>query len=58
MKLPNIGHSAPYLNIYVLTKHDVEANFTPFIIHNSRSERYNKEARRKTAGFLKTESGI
>ena len=31
MKLPNIGHGAPYLNIYVLTKHDVEANFTPFI---------------------------
>ena len=31
MKLPNIGHGAPYLNIYVLTKHDVEANYTPFI---------------------------
>lgn len=31
MKLPNIGHGTPYLNIYVLTKHEVEANYTPFI---------------------------
>lgn len=30
MKLPNIGHGAPYVNIYVHTQHDVEANFVPF----------------------------
>lgn len=31
IKLPNIGHGAPYLNIYVLTKHEEGANFTTFI---------------------------
>lgn len=30
MKLPNIGHGSPYVNIYVHTRHDVEANFVPF----------------------------
>lgn len=31
IKMPNVGHGAPYVNIYVYTQHDVEANFTPFI---------------------------
>lgn len=31
MKMPNVGHGVPYVNIYVLSTHDVEANFTPFI---------------------------
>lgn len=37
MKMPNIGHHTPYVNIYILTKHDVEVNYTPFI-YLSRSE--------------------
>lgn len=31
MKFPNIGHGVPYVNIYVLTQHEIEANNTPFI---------------------------
>ena len=31
MKMPNVCHGVPYMNIYVHTLHDVEANFTPFI---------------------------
>ncbi len=30
MKLPQIGHGVPYMNIYVHSRHDVEANVTPF----------------------------
>lgn len=31
MTMPKIGHRAPCLNIYILTKHEVEANQTPFV---------------------------
>lgn len=31
MKIPSIGHGAPYMNIYIHTLHDVESNYGPFI---------------------------
>lgn len=31
MRLPWVGHGAPYLNLYVHTLHDVEASCVPFI---------------------------
>lgn len=31
MKLPRTGHGAPYLNIYVHTLHEVDANVVPFL---------------------------
>lgn len=30
MKIPSIGHGAPYMNIYVHTLHDVESNYGAF----------------------------
>lgn len=31
MKIPSIGHGAPYMNIYIHTLHDVESKYAPFI---------------------------
>lgn len=58
MKLPNIGHGTPYLNIYVLTKQEVDANSTPFIylsrregilLYRSHRQRFKRP--RKTFDF-------
>lgn len=37
MKLPQVGHGAPYVNIYVHTRHDAETIRTPFF-HLARKE--------------------
>lgn len=51
MKIPSIGHGAPYMNIYVHTLHDVESNYTPFIffarregivLYRSRRRKYTR----------------
>lgn len=37
MKLPYVGHGAPYANLYIHTCHDVESNIVPFF-HLARRE--------------------
>lgn len=37
MKLPYIGHGAPYINLYIHTNHEVETNIVPFF-HFARRE--------------------
>ncbi len=51
MKMPSVGHGAPYMNIYVHSRHDVEANWVPFfflarregvVLYSSRRRKFTR----------------
>ena len=51
MKIPSVGHGAPYMNIYVYSRHDVEANWVPFfflarregvVLYSSRRRKFTR----------------
>ena len=51
MKMPSVGHGAPYMNIYVHSRHDVEANWVPFfflarregiVLYSSRNRKFTR----------------
>lgn len=51
MKILSVGHGAPYMNIYVHSRHDVEANWVPFfflarregiVLYSSRRRKFTR----------------
>ena len=67
MKLPYIGHGAPYINLYIHTRHDIETRNVPFlyfarkegIVLHSRSRKVAPTARQvrfRLCGIARDES--
>ncbi len=61
MKLPYIGHGAPYVNIYVYSRQYIDANVVPFfywarkegiVLHSSRRRKLSRPAKRYAGIFM------